>query len=81
MQKWIRFCKFDEQKYVVMSVAEMKLAAISEIGKLDDEQSVKEILEHLAKLSSGQTDKTYNLSKHFDTVANKYGKVLEKLAQ
>ena len=64
-----------------MSVAEMKLAAINEITKLDNEYAVKEILEHLARLSELQNDKAYNLSQHFETVSNKYGRVLEKLAQ
>jgi len=45
-----------------MSVAEMKLAAINEISKLEDENSVKEILEHLAKLSTGKQEKIYDLS-------------------
>ena len=35
-----------------MSIAEMKLAAINEISKLEDANAVKEILEHLAKISS-----------------------------
>jgi hypothetical protein len=64
-----------------MSVAEMKLAAINEISKLEDENSVKEILEHLVKLSTGKQEKVYDLSKHFDEVAKKYDKVLAKLAQ
>ena len=34
-----------------MSVAELKLAAINEISKLNNEAAVKEILEHLAKMS------------------------------
>lgn len=64
-----------------MSVAEMKLAAINEIAKLNDESAIKEILDHLAKLSSNQNETKYNLSQHFDEVAKRYGKVLEKLAQ
>jgi hypothetical protein len=34
-----------------MSVAEMKLAAIAEISKLHTEAALKEILEHLEKIS------------------------------
>jgi transposase len=64
-----------------MSVAEMKLAAIQEITKLDDEHSLKEILEHLAKLSVTQDERAYQLSQHFGAVVNKYGNVLKKLAQ
>jgi hypothetical protein len=64
-----------------MSVAEMKIAAINEITKLDNEKALKEILEHLAKLSVPVNEKVYNLSQHFEEIAGKYGKVLEKLAQ
>lgn len=64
-----------------MSVAEMKLAAINEISKLNDENAIKEILEHLVRLSSSKSEKQYNLSQHFDEITNKYGKVLEKLAK
>jgi hypothetical protein len=64
-----------------MSVAEMKIAAINEITKLDNEKALKEILEHLAKLSMPEKERVYNLSQHFGEVAGKYGKVLEKLAQ
>jgi len=59
----------------------MKLAAINEIAKLDNELAVKEILEHLVKLSKSQKDKVYNLSQHFEKISNDYGKVLEKLAK
>jgi hypothetical protein len=68
-------------KNLFMSIAEMKLAAITEISKLNDESAIKEILDHLAKLSSNQNETMHNLSQHFDEVAKRYGKVLEKLAQ
>jgi len=64
-----------------MSVAEMKLAAINEISKLDNEAAVKEILEHLAKLSFAKENKTLNLSQHYDKVVEQYSNVLQKLAQ
>ena len=64
-----------------MSAAEMKIAAINEITKLDNEKALKEILEHLAKLSAPVNEKTHNLSQHFEEIADRYGKVLEKLAQ
>ena len=63
-----------------MSVAEMKLAAINEIIKLDNKKALKEILEHFAKLSTSVNPKTHNLSQHFEEFAERYGKVLEKLA-
>jgi hypothetical protein len=64
-----------------MSVAEMKLAAINEIGKLEDANEVKEILEHLAKISSAKEEKTFNLSQHYNKVKEQYSNVLQKLAQ
>ena len=64
-----------------MSVAEMKLAAINEISKLDDENAIKEILEHLAKISFSKENKVFNLSQHYDKIVAQYGDVLKKLAQ
>ena len=64
-----------------MSVAEMKLAAINEISKLDNENALREILEHLVKISSSKENKVLNLSKHYDNVKEQYGNVLKKLAQ
>ena len=64
-----------------MSVAEMKLAAISEISKLSDEKAVKDILEHLAKISLAKEHKELNLSQHYDKVKEQYSNVLQKLAQ
>jgi hypothetical protein len=64
-----------------MSVAEMKLAAIKEISKLDNEEAVKEILEHLAKISAGKENNSISLSQHYEKVKEKYGSVLQKLAQ
>ena len=44
-----------------MSVDEMKLKAISQITRLTEESSLKEILEHLSKLNSKSE---LNLSQH-----------------
>jgi hypothetical protein len=63
-----------------MSIAEMKLAAINEIGKLDDEKSVKEILEHLAKISNNE-NKKFDADSFFQKTSEKYDDVLQKLAQ
>ena len=64
-----------------MSVAEMKLAAINEITKIDDELILKGVLEHLTNLSIQKTDQPYNLSQHFEAISQQYGAVLEKLAK
>jgi len=63
-----------------MSVAEMKLAAINEISKLDNEAHVKEILEHLAKISKAENTK-FDADSFFEKTAAKYDDVLQKLAQ
>jgi threonine aldolase len=63
-----------------MSIAEMKLAAINEIGKLEDEKAVKEILEHLAKISKNE-NKKYDTDAFFQKASEKYDDVLQKLAQ
>jgi hypothetical protein len=63
-----------------MSVAEMKLAAINEIGKLNDEKSIKEILEHLAKLS-GAIEEPFDVEAFLKKASEKYNDVLQKLAQ
>ena len=61
-----------------MSVDEMKLKAISQITRLTEESSLKEILEHLSKLNSKSE---LNLSQHYEEIKSKYGDVLKKLAQ
>lgn len=63
-----------------MSIAEMKLAAINEIGKLYDEKAVKEILEHLAKISNNE-NKKFDTDVFFQKASEKYDDVLQKLAQ
>ncbi|MCH5716963.1 hypothetical protein [Niabella hibiscisoli] len=64
-----------------MSVLEMQLAAIKEITKLEDENALREVLEHLAKISSKEEQKPLNLSQHYNKVKEQYGNVLQKLAQ
>jgi hypothetical protein len=63
-----------------MSVEEMKLSAINEIYNLKSEQAVKEILDHLVKLkNAGKTP--IDADTFFKIAADKYGDVLQKLAQ
>jgi hypothetical protein len=63
-----------------MSVAEMKLAAINEISKLNNEAAIKEILEHLAKISMEENTK-FDPEAFFDKASKKYDDILQKLAQ
>lgn len=61
-----------------MSVAEMKIEAINLITRLTEENSLKEVLEHLSKLNK---QKELNLSQHYNEIKIKYEDVLKKLAQ
>ena len=65
-----------------MSISEMKLIAINEITKLENENAVKEILDHLAKITTA-TDSTIplNLFQHYDKIKEQYSTTLQKLAQ
>ncbi len=63
-----------------MSIAEMKLAAIDQISKLEDEKDIKEILKYLAKISGNETN-TFDADAFFQKAAEKYDDVLQKLAQ
>ena len=63
-----------------MSVAEMKLAAINEITKLKSEAAVKEILDHVLKISKdGET--SFDSDSFFKRASERYDDVLQKLAQ
>lgn len=65
-----------------MSIAEMKLKAINEITKLENENALKEILEHLSKMTVNPEDeKPLNLFQHYDQIKDQYGDTLQKLAQ
>ena len=65
-----------------MSISEMKLIAINEITKLENENEVKEILDHLAKINSGtDSTKSMNLFQHYDKIKEQYSSTLQKLAQ
>lgn len=63
-----------------MSVAEMKLAAINEISKLKSESAVKEILEHLLKISN-EDNPPFDAEVFFNNTSEKYDDVLRKLSQ
>jgi hypothetical protein len=65
-----------------MTIAEMKLVAINEISKLESENAVKEILNHIVKLNEeGDETKPLNLFQHYDKIKGQYGNTLQKLAQ
>ena len=61
-----------------MSVAEMKLEAISKITNLTSEETLQEVL----KLLKTVDEKTpVRLSLNYDAIKAQYGEVLQKLAQ
>ena len=61
-----------------MSVAEMKLEAISKISNLKNEEVLQEVL---ALLNSVNEKETLSLSKNYEVIKEQYGEVLQKLAQ
>ena len=65
-----------------MSISEMKLIAISEITKMENEDAVKKILDHLAKINIESNPTTpLSLFKHYDKIKEQYDTTLQKLAQ
>jgi hypothetical protein len=60
-----------------MGIAEMKLVAIQEIGMLNNQEAVKEILDHLTKLNINNNS-MLNIAK---AIIEERKEVLEKLAQ
>ncbi len=66
---------------LTIHISEMKLAAITAIYKLEDENELKEILAHLNKLINEPKTGVYNLSKHIEKVNEQYADTLKKLAQ
>ena len=69
------------KKYIVMSVAEMKLAAFEKLALLTEEKAIKEILERLDMFATQEKQKAYNLSRHFEALSTQYDETLKKLAQ
>ena len=63
-----------------MTITEMKLVAIAEINKLEDENEIIKILEHLNKFKNNPKTQVYNLSTHVEKVNKRYAETLKKLA-
>lgn len=59
-----------------MSIIEMKLEAIKKIADIDDEKTLKQLLQQL-----GIDDKLLELLKYYNDIKVQYGDVLQKLAQ
>jgi hypothetical protein len=63
-----------------MSVAEMKVLAFEKLAALQSEAEIEEILIHLEKLNSNPKDK-FDADAFFKKASEKYGDVLQKLAE
>jgi hypothetical protein len=61
-----------------MSVAEMKLEAISKITNLTNEEILQDVLK---LLQTGDDKEPIRLSENYDAIKGQYGDVLQKLAQ
>ena len=61
-----------------MSVAEMKLEAISKITNLASEKTLQDVLK---LLESADEEESVNLSQNYDAIKAQYEAVLQKLAQ
>ena len=64
-----------------MSVLEKKALAFEKLAALQNEEGIDEILAHLEKLNSKAKAEIYNLSKHVDSISQRYDETLKKLAQ
>ena len=65
-----------------MSVAEMKLKAIGQLEKLENENTVQQILSQLEKLVNEETVNRSKKMEHiFEEAVVQYGDVLKKLAE
>jgi len=67
-----------------MSVTELKEEAIRQfaikVELMDDEKALQMVLDFLNGINSGDKN-GINLSRHYDSIKQKYGSVLEKLAK
>ena len=67
-----------------MSIAEMKEETIRRfvlrISEMEDEDSIKQLLAFLEP-NENKDKKDLNLSRHYNSIKQQYGSVLEKLAK
>jgi hypothetical protein len=64
-----------------MSVLEKKAVAFEKLAAIQSEAFIDEILIHLEKLNAGEKVQVLNLSKHMESITERYGETLKKLAQ
>jgi flagellar motor switch protein FliG len=64
-----------------MSIKELKIKAIEKINSLDDEETLKDIINQLDQRSNTAEIKVENLSQHFESISKQYNETLQKLAK
>ncbi len=64
-----------------MSIKELKIKAIEKINSLDDEETLKDIINQLDQRSNTPEIKVQNLSQHFESISKQYNETLQKLAK
>jgi predicted nucleotidyltransferase len=65
-----------------MSVAEMKVKAVSQLVQIEDENSLKEVLKYLEQVNYKlQKDHIKSADKIFDEAVSQYDSILKKLAE
>jgi flagellar motor switch protein FliG len=64
-----------------MNIKELKIKAIEKINSLDDEETLKDIINQLDQRSNTAEIKVQNLSQHFESISKQYNETLQKLAK
>ena len=65
-----------------MSVAEMKVKAVSQLVQMDDENTLKEVIKYLEEANTKlQKDHIKSADKIFESAVSQYDSVLKRLAE
>ena len=59
----------------------MKVLAFEKLSALNEESAIKEILLHLEELNNNDKGRVYNLSRHLESINDRYSETLKKLAE
>jgi len=64
-----------------MSVLEKKALAFEKLAALQSEDVIDEVLAYLEKINAETKNRLYNLSKHMESISQRYDDTLKKLAE
>jgi hypothetical protein len=64
-----------------MNILEKKALAFEKLAALQNEEVIDEILAYLIKLNAEEKERVYNLSGRIESISERYGETLKKLAQ